>query len=220
MLASRALDHALELARSPGLAGAMRRQELPPDVITLIRIAAGCPETCWEAVQATRQPPEALRESARTYLQLILFSDASDCFRTLGVPPGAPKSQMREHMRWLLQWLHPDRNRNEWESVYAERVIEAWREAKTRKRTLSPRTQLVPTNTQATDRPRKRGTGIRPPVRWIPVPIDIPQSRFSRPLRIGAAVLMLCLVVFAVPFFEPVAGWLAASGSADSRAVE
>src|SRR5262249_47587982 len=31
-------------------------------------------------------------------------------------------------MRWLLQWLHPDRNRNSWDAVYAERVLKAWRE--------------------------------------------------------------------------------------------
>ena len=31
-------------------------------------------------------------------------------------------------MRWLLQWLHPDRNNNSWDAVYAERVLKAWRE--------------------------------------------------------------------------------------------
>jgi hypothetical protein len=31
-------------------------------------------------------------------------------------------------MRWLLEWLHPDRNHNSWDAVYAERVLKAWRE--------------------------------------------------------------------------------------------
>jgi hypothetical protein len=30
-------------------------------------------------------------------------------------------------MRWLLLWLHPDRN-GHWDAVYAARVVKAWRE--------------------------------------------------------------------------------------------
>jgi hypothetical protein len=31
-------------------------------------------------------------------------------------------------MRWLLEWLHPDRNNGSLDAVYAERVLKAWRE--------------------------------------------------------------------------------------------
>ena len=70
-----ALLHALELTQSPHLAAAMRRQDLPTDVIVPIRLAAGCPETAWEVMQATQLSPEILRDAARTYLQLVLFTD-------------------------------------------------------------------------------------------------------------------------------------------------
>src|SRR5690606_8719170 len=31
-----------------------------------------------------------------------------------------------EHYRWLVRWLHPDRNADEWEALYADRVNRAW----------------------------------------------------------------------------------------------
>ena len=186
-----------------------------------IRIAAGCAETCWEAVQETQLGPDKLRESAQTYLQVVLFSDSGDCFRVLGVRPGASKSQMREHMRWLLQWLHPDRNASDWESVYAERVIGAWREAKTRTAAVQSQQRLIVSDTpkeKAEPSPRRkpiRASGrLRAPMRWVPIPIDPPRRRLGTPLRIGAAVLVLGLAVLLVPRFEPVASWIEASGTA------
>lgn len=212
-----ALDHALELTHSPHLAAAMRVQELPDDVIVPIRIAAGCSETCRIAVQLTQLRAETIQEMARTYLQLVLFTSEGDCFRTLGVRRGASKSQMREHMRWLLQWLHPDRNDGNWESVYAERVIRAWREAKTLSAEAADKHQIVPVNPQPSRTALgHRGARTRAPLRWVPVPVDPAPQRLRKPLRIGALVLLLGLTLLAVPHVEPFAGWIDGSRSAQT----
>ena len=106
----RALDLALELTRDPTLAAAMREQSLPSDTLLVIRIAAGCSDAVQEAVRVTNAPAETLKAAAVLYLQRVLLAPDSDCYRVLGVQPDAPRVEMREHMRWLMKWLHPDRD--------------------------------------------------------------------------------------------------------------
>lgn len=122
----RALDAALELARMPTLAEAMRRQPLPGDVLPLIRVAAGCRKTCEALAAASGREPRLIAEAALFYLEQLLFRTEGDPWRTLGVSSDASREERREHMRWLMKWLHPDRNRHEWESVFAARVTAAW----------------------------------------------------------------------------------------------
>jgi hypothetical protein len=121
-----ALEAALELARMPTLAEAMRRQPLPADVLALIRVAAGCRQTCLELAEASGRTPEQVAEAALFYLEQLLFRCDGDPSRTLGLGPEATREQQREHMRWLMKWLHPDRNSHQWESVFAARVTAAW----------------------------------------------------------------------------------------------
>src|SRR5262249_34013208 len=123
-----AIDFALDLARFPALARTSVAPALPPNILELIRIAAACPEACEAAVVRTGEPPPVLIEAARFYLEQVLFRPEADCYRILGIEPGAPRETARNHMRWLLEWLHPDRNSNSWDAVYAERVLKAWRE--------------------------------------------------------------------------------------------
>jgi hypothetical protein len=127
MSGARGIDLALDLARMPALAHSIEKPPLPTDIFEVMRIAAGSPEVCELASQATGQPPAVLIEAARFYLQQVLLRPDADSYRVLGVPPGASRELARRHMRCLLQWLHPDVNRD-WDSVYAERVLKAWRE--------------------------------------------------------------------------------------------
>ena len=118
---------------------------------------------------------------------------------------------MREHMRWLLEWLHPDRNSSDWESVYAERVIEAWREAKAG---VLPDTAHPPSAAPEPDPSPGSQTSrrrLRAPIRWIPVPLDPPPRRFRATIRIGAAVLIVSLAVRVIPRMAPLSGWLPAT---------
>jgi hypothetical protein len=124
------IELALDLARMPALARRSALPPLPPNIVELMRIAAGSPEDCRAAVAQTGEPRHVVIESARFYLQQVLFRPDADCYRILGVQPSTSRATAREHMRWLLEWLHPDRNsnNNSWDVVYAERVLKAWRE--------------------------------------------------------------------------------------------
>ena len=122
------IELAIDLARMPALARTNVLPALPPNIIELMRIAAGSPEACEAAIAKTGEPTAVVIEAARFYLQHVLFRPEADCYRILGVEPNASRATARSHMRWLLQWLHPDRNHNGWDAVYAERVLKAWRE--------------------------------------------------------------------------------------------
>ena len=130
MPADRALLLALDLLSRPGLARAMRERPLPEDVGLLIRIVAGDEAALTEAHRLTGQPAERLGRAAALYIQQILFTPGTDPHRVLGGTARTPQVELRRHMRLLMKWLHPDTARNDWESVYAERVLSAWRDLK------------------------------------------------------------------------------------------
>ena len=127
MAGARAIDTALDLARMPALAMSAGTPPLPDDVLEVLRIAAASPEACHEAEQRTGMAGPVLVEAARFYLQQILFHPDADAYRVLGLASGAPREVARQHMGWLLQWLHPDHN-DGLDAVFANRVLEAWRE--------------------------------------------------------------------------------------------
>jgi hypothetical protein len=122
-----AIDQALDLARMPALARVTKAPPIPPDIIEIMKVAAASPQCCRAAVATTGEPEKVLIEAARFYLQQMLFRPDADSYRILGIEPTASRATARSHMRWLLQWLHPDRNRD-LDAVYAERVLKAWRE--------------------------------------------------------------------------------------------
>jgi hypothetical protein len=121
------IDLALDLARMPALAQSAARPPLPSNVLELMRIAAAAPAACEDAASATGEPVAVVIEAARFYLQQLLFCADADAYRVLGIGPGDSRETARTHLRWLLQWLHPDRNAG-LDAVYAERVLEAWHE--------------------------------------------------------------------------------------------
>jgi len=127
MSGPRGIDLALDLARMPAMAHAIEAPSIPADVFEVMRIAAGAPDICQLASRATGQPVAVLIEAARFYLQQVLLRPDADSYRVLGLLPGASRELARRNMRCLLQWLHPDVNRD-WDSAYAHRVLAAWRE--------------------------------------------------------------------------------------------
>ncbi|MEX0852704.1 MAG: hypothetical protein WD036_05385 [Bauldia sp.] len=193
-----ALYVALELASWPSLASAMRGQPLPADVLGLIRIAAGDPEACRDAAQLTERGAEEIRDAAVLYLQQVLFAQNSDHYRVLGADREASQEILREHLRWLMKWLHPDLSRREWGSVFAERVLGCWQELR------SP------------DRRARydRSLGYRGPVEQrrqtghpvCGIPLITGRDRPARPrhrARRRLAAAAVALVVALVFFFSP-----------------
>jgi hypothetical protein len=122
----RGIDMALDLSRMPTLARACGTMPIPGDIVEALEIAAGDEAACRRAALAAGTSQDVVIEAVRFYLQHLLFPREADCYRVLGLAPGASRGTARLHMKLLLKWLHPDRN-NGLESVYAERVIEAWR---------------------------------------------------------------------------------------------
>ncbi len=178
----------------------MRAHALPADMLVVIRIAAGCSQTSRAAARATGVRSNALKDACAFYLQQILFTPDADCYRVLGVAPHASRKEMREHLRWLLKWLHPDANREEWESVFAERVLKAWRMAGGKDRDRSRSEDDIET----TNGPAVFGRPAFPVQRWVALPLREPSaaSPANRRRLIAAAVLIsvLGIAVALAPF--------------------
>ncbi len=159
------IDLALDLARMPALARTSVSPPIAPDIIQLMRIAAASPEACQAAVAKTGEPAPVLIEAARFYLQHVLFRPGADCYRILGIDRTASRATARSHMRWLLQWLHPDHNNNSWDAVYAERVLKAWREVSASDRRVAKINEYRGRQS-STDKKSKWGIGVAR-VPWI-----------------------------------------------------
>src|SRR6516162_848718 len=182
------IELALDLARMPALARSSVAPPLPPNIIELMRIAAASPEACQAAVAQTGEPRHVVIEAARFYLQQILFRPDADCYRILGIEPTASRETARSHMRWLLEWLHPDRNNNSWDAVYAERVLKAWREVSAANVSVAQRGSVL---TVASSSKKKRG-GVRViRLPWIELPVQ------RRPLAIRSRYRTL--IIWVVP---------------------
>jgi hypothetical protein len=99
---------------------------LPEGLKVLLRIVA---EGEWRDVSTehvyAKNSAEIVRTASAAFLTTVLFGRKTDPYRVLGLPPGASLSEVREHKRLLLKWLHPDRNPQARDQVYLARVIEA-----------------------------------------------------------------------------------------------
>ena len=186
MAPQRAVDLALDLSRMPAVASSMAASPLPNDVLDVIRIAAESPDACRAAALATGQPERALIEAARFYVQQILLRPEADCYRILGLRPGDSRETARVHMRWLLEWLHPDRNHG-WDAIYAKRIVKAWREVAAGSAAASQRSEN-PLATSGTD-----GFAVRLPL--IKQPIQTAWAEKKSYLRFPAAALLVAGVV-------------------------
>src|SRR5262245_41069582 len=201
MSGARGIDLALDLARMPALAHSIEKPPLPTDIFEVMRIATGSPAVCQLASQSTGQPAAVLIEAERFYLQQVLLRPDSDSYRVLGIPPGASRELARRHMRCLLQWLHPDVNRD-WDSAYAERVLKAWREVSANIPDPSNARSHVPTgrgSKAALDCGPMRMPWIEKPQKKMKIPPKHVLMPVAKRVGIGvAAAALLVAVVVAV----------------------
>ncbi len=197
-----ALYLALDLARSPILARVMRQQPLPGDVLTLLRIAARDPEATHPAAKLTRRDPEAVRSAAVLYIQQVLWKPDADHYRALGVSPDAPQARLREHLHWLMKWLHPDKGHLPQEEAFAARVLSAWNAVKTPERRRSYDLTLRHDATNSASGRKRRSTRRLPWVFQGPVEIPIPRRQMwwrIATVLLGALALAGVLTVDWVP---------------------
>jgi hypothetical protein len=193
------IELALDLARMPALARRPVVPPLSPNIIELMRIAAASPEACRDAVAQTGEPRHVVIEAARFYLQQVLFRPDADCYRILGIQPAASRATAREHMRWLLEWLHPDRNNNNnsWDAVYAERVLKAWREVSNGS---AAKPGFERAGVSSVQQRKRRGPASRLP--WIERPVERRSLAMQNPYRtfvlwaIPTGVVIIFLVLW------------------------
>ena len=121
-----ALEQALALHATPGRLPMLLNRRLPREIMSVIRIAAGDAEAMASAQTRTGANQRLVVDAAVLYIQQILFKDGADSYRLLGVDADADADTVKEHYRWLMRWLHPDRHPERWEAVYSERVNRAW----------------------------------------------------------------------------------------------
>jgi hypothetical protein len=173
------IELALDLTRMPALARNPVLPPIPPNIIELMRIAAASPEACEVAAAQTGEPTTVVIEAARFYLQHVLFRPEADCYRILGIEPNVSRATARSHMRWLLEWLHPDRNHNGWDAVYAERVLKAWREVSTSNGSPA---KLKNSHKRASSNKRGNNRAIRLP--WIEYSAKTPSLAIGSTYRV------------------------------------
>jgi len=125
-----ALEQALAYAAAPGLLPSARASALPDDVLMVLRLAASDQGCLSQQARRLGLPASKLHDASVFYIQQVLFAQGADSYRVLGVDADAPDARLREHYRWLVRWLHPDRNNNAWEDVYLDRVHRAWQQVR------------------------------------------------------------------------------------------
>ena len=150
-----AMDVALGMYRHPATVRATQDAPLPEGMLTVIRIAAGA-EVDADIISPDRaRNAEEAREAAVFFLQQVLFRPQSTSYRLLGLAAGAELAQVREHKRWLLKWLHPDRNPNTWESALFQRVVKAAEDLEQRLDGAAPALATVTAERKRRRRPRR-----------------------------------------------------------------
>jgi hypothetical protein len=92
------------------------RSKLPDGILLVIKAAAGDTVTVDKVAEALGEDKVTLQDAASFYLQQQLVGVKTNPFQQLGLSNQASLEEIALHKRWLLKWLHPDRNPNKWQS--------------------------------------------------------------------------------------------------------
>jgi curved DNA-binding protein CbpA len=161
------MELAIALHQSPRLNRRVQEIGVPADVLDVIRIASGDSDQLCRAQEETGLDSATLKEAAVLYVQQALFFDGADSYRTLGLESDAPQEQLKEHHRWLIHWLHPDRCGDNEFGVFAERVNKAWNELRTPARREQYDQQLASARQVHRETPVPAAAGMsHPSNRW------------------------------------------------------
>lgn len=121
-----AFDLLLGVYRSPTRAALLPGRALPAQLYDVLRLAGGDAQAIAGGREATGLDEAELAEAAALLLHQLLFFDGADHYRVLGVEADVDAEDLKRHYRALMRWLHPDRDPDNLNSVFAERVNRAW----------------------------------------------------------------------------------------------
>jgi hypothetical protein len=122
---------AVEAYRAPSRFRKNSSQIVFAQMLTVIKAAAGDEKTLAEQTALYRMSARELQEAAKHFLLLQLLNSDARGNRLLGLPDDATPAELKDHKRWLLKWLHPDRNPSTWEQKLFHRVSDFQQESHT-----------------------------------------------------------------------------------------
>lgn len=203
MSGGEALDLALGLLRAPARRALLIARPLPSGMTTLLEVAGGSAGAAQAAAASTGATPEELLEASRFFVQQVLLDEDSDAYRMMGVDRDADGGRIRDHHRLLLRWLHPDRTQgDQWESVLATRVNQAWNRIRTPAARTAYESRMPQPAGQPHPFPGHAALVPQPPA--VPcVPLEPASVRRPGPAALGMAALTVACVGL---------GWLALQG--------
>jgi hypothetical protein len=152
-----AMAMAIEAFRNPSRLLRKAVTPFPDGMLLVIKAAAGDTATIEACVTHYGHSASSIQEMAKSYLIKQLLDPKASGLRLLGLNPGAETSQIKDHKRWLLKWLHPDRNPSAWEQAYFNRISTL-----TEANLVSPSTALVAPPIVKKHGTRRRPTALHP----------------------------------------------------------
>jgi hypothetical protein len=112
----KAIDVALAVYKQPGQFAIPKPGRFPTGMLDIIKTAAGDDDTIHLLCDDTHLPRDTAIQVCKFYLQKLLTTGSNDPYLMLGLDRNASLADLKDHKRWLLKWLHPDRNPSKWES--------------------------------------------------------------------------------------------------------
>ncbi len=112
-----AIDVAVAVYKQPNQFVHPKAGQYPIHIIEVIKSAAGDDATIQSISESHDISSDQVVQACKFYLQKLLAAAGSDPLRMLALDQGASEADIRDHKRWLLKWLHPDRNPSKWENA-------------------------------------------------------------------------------------------------------
>jgi hypothetical protein len=113
----KAIDVAVAVYKQPNQFMVPKPGSYPLDMLDVIKTAAGDEETIELMAKDLNMARDTVVQVCKFYLHKLLTAGGNDPFRMLALDYGATVTNIKDHKRWLLKWLHPDRNPSKWESA-------------------------------------------------------------------------------------------------------
>jgi hypothetical protein len=115
MTTAEGLNLAVECYRIPSRFRSAMGRRPPEGMLSVIKGAAGDEDTIRPIAEAYKMDQADVQEACKHFLLRILLDPKTKGPGLLGLSENATEEDVKLHKRWLLKWLHPDRNPNTWE---------------------------------------------------------------------------------------------------------
>lgn len=117
-----AIRHAVHVFKYPANLRHPSENRVRTGMLDLLKAAAGHEETINRLSETENVTQELVCEASKHYLRGLITDSKNNPYTTLGLSAAATPEEIKAHKRWLLKWLHPDRNPSKWEAVLFKKV--------------------------------------------------------------------------------------------------